>query len=144
MILFSLLPIKIAFDHTGVVYNGDLLVASRHTIYHVYSNGTYDIIINNPSLLDNYEGIDVVPINDTHYGPLSGTIIVPQNPNATMGNEYSAYYHSCSDNNTLIASIQKDGTVNYYPAGCHADLIYVVHQVINTNDTKFFKFFLRM
>jgi len=113
---------QIVFDRTGEVYDGNLLFASYQSVYEVFPNATYREIISS-SELTNYEGMDVVPYNTTRYGPLSGTIVIPQNSFENGGS------YCISVNN--IAAIAKDGTITEYSAGCHADLLYVVHEYVN-------------
>lgn len=73
----------LAFDQSGTVFGGDLVVASYTSLYLVHSNATYELIYQNNNL-NNYESLEIIPLDYERYGPLAGTVLVLQNPYATV------------------------------------------------------------
>jgi hypothetical protein len=77
---FGLLSGQIRFDNTGLFNNDMIVTTTSGNVWKVKSSGITQLLATLPTP-GNYEGLAVVPVNPTRYGPLSGRIIV--------GDEYS-------------------------------------------------------
>jgi hypothetical protein len=118
-------PMQTVFDRTGTVFNGDLIVSFSQSAYRVNASGYYSLIIKDSSLA-NYEGLEVVPTNDARYGPLSGSVLIPQNTNPYYGKGNAGDFTQTS----YVASI-KNGVITNFYAGCYVDQIWFVHDYDN-------------
>jgi hypothetical protein len=121
------------FDRTGTVFNGDLICTFQNSVYRISSDASYSLIATDLNL---YEGIDVVPRNESRYGVLSATVLLPCNspPPSSTGSGSGAGPAPGSNGGppqTLVASVTTDGNVTYYDPYClegtHADQVWISH-----------------
>jgi hypothetical protein len=108
--LVNEITLETVFDDTGSVYNGDLIITFKKSVYRINPKGNYSLIVAS-DLLDNYEGLVVVP-NNPRYGAMAGTILAPQ-----TGNKYYIVQGVTPSLATgagrSIAIIYSNGTVKY-------------------------------
>ena len=76
------MTVETVFDATGTVYNGDLIVTFKNSVYRISPTGQYSLIISDPQL-KNYEGVVIVPNNPARYGQLASAMLFPQTADTT-------------------------------------------------------------
>jgi hypothetical protein len=120
---------ELQFDETGTVLNGDLVVTNLNAVYRVKPDGTYTQIVKS-NQLGNYEGIVVVPNNQTRYGGLAGFIYLPQTGDTSIVATQVGPSPPASAGRK-IAQISPTGTINFLQVPCHVDTMYIVKQFDN-------------
>lgn len=103
-------------------------MTTANSIYRINPQGVASLILRNKTLLSNYEGLVVVP-EDSRYGSMAGTLLLPQ---SSEPQSVATYFPSGGLRaGQTIAIVTKAGNVTYINTPCHADSLFIGNSNFN-------------